>query len=87
VLASALKPAEFVAMLGLVSGGVLLAAALADRLPVWGDGAAVRALRRTTVVPAMAFARLDDALRKWPVAGFSLLAIAVAFGVAMLAGR
>jgi formate hydrogenlyase subunit 3/multisubunit Na+/H+ antiporter MnhD subunit len=87
VLASALKPAEFVAVLVLVSGGVLLAAALAERLPTWCDGAAVRALRRTTVAPAMAFARLDDALRRWPVAGFSLLAIAIAFGVAMIAGR
>jgi NADH:ubiquinone oxidoreductase subunit 5 (subunit L)/multisubunit Na+/H+ antiporter MnhA subunit len=87
VLASALKPAELVAVLVLASGGVLLAVALADRLPTWCDGAGVRVLRRTTVAPALAFARLDGALRRWPVAGFSLLAVAIALGVAMIAGR
>jgi multicomponent Na+:H+ antiporter subunit D len=87
VLASALKPSELVAVLVLASGGVLLAVALADRLPTWCDGAGVRALRRTTVAPALAFARLDGALRRWPVAGFSLLAVAIALGVAMIAGR
>ncbi len=86
VLASAMKPAEFASVLLLASGGALLAVALADRLPVWCDGPAVRALRGTTVNLAQAFARLDSALRLWPVAGLSLLAVAIALLAAMIAG-
>jgi formate hydrogenlyase subunit 3/multisubunit Na+/H+ antiporter MnhD subunit len=87
LLAGALKPAEIASVLLLAFGGALLAIALADRLPSWCDGGAVRAVRSATVALARAVARLDAVLRMWPVAGLSLLAVAIALGVAMLAGR
>jgi len=40
----------------------------------------------TTAVGAL-FVRLDGGLRAWPVAGLSLLLVAIAFGLAMAAGR
>jgi multicomponent Na+:H+ antiporter subunit D len=58
------------------------------RVPV-GDvvGAAVGATRRATVALARVLERTDQMLRRWPVAGLSLLALAIAFGAAMGLGR
>ena len=90
-LSSALTPAELWSMLVLVLGGSALAVGLGYRLPPVpvGDAvvALVRPVRGATVAVGRMLAWVDAVLRQWPVAGLSLLALAIAFGAAMLAGR
>jgi formate hydrogenlyase subunit 3/multisubunit Na+/H+ antiporter MnhD subunit len=77
-----------------VLGGVVLATLLGrwgHPPPRWPLGhvvsAAVGPPRRVTVPLGTIFVRIDEVLRRWAVAGLSLLALAVAFGAAMELGR
>ena len=73
-----------------VLGGVALAVLLGrwGRAPL-GDAlsASLGPVRRATVALGGVFERTDGVLRLWPVAGLSLLALAIAFGVAMGLGQ
>jgi formate hydrogenlyase subunit 3/multisubunit Na+/H+ antiporter MnhD subunit len=75
----------------LLVGGVLLAAGLGRQLPQVSAGAGlaaiVRPLRRATVAVGGMCVGIDGVLRRWPVAGLALIAAAIAFGAAILAGR
>jgi hypothetical protein len=91
-LADALAPGALLEALWPVLVGAALALGLRrwqHRLPQVpaGDivGAAETAFRKSYVVGA-AFDRADSALRQWPAAGLSLLAIAVVLGAATLFG-
>jgi hypothetical protein len=70
---------------------LLAGAVLAMLLGRWGDaprrGAIVAPLRRVVVSGGQAVERTDGLLRQWPVAGLSLLALALLFGGAMWTGR
>jgi formate hydrogenlyase subunit 3/multisubunit Na+/H+ antiporter MnhD subunit len=66
-------------------GGAVIAAALARDLPGTSGRAVARPLRNATVAIGSAFACADGLLRRWPVAGLSLLAATIAFGATMLA--
>jgi formate hydrogenlyase subunit 3/multisubunit Na+/H+ antiporter MnhD subunit len=74
-----------------ILGGVVLAILLGrwgQRLGVsWETGAVVGPARRAGVAVGDALVRVDRALRRWPVAGVSLLALAILLGAAMLAGH
>ena len=52
-------------------------------LAVSGDGRT----RRPALALAAGLVQVDDRLRQWPAAGLSLLALAIIFGAAILAGR
>lgn len=90
-LSDPLAPAELRSTLMLVLGGGALAVGLGHRLPPVPVGnaviAIVRPARRATVAVGGMLARADGVLRQWPVAGLSLLALAIAFGAAIVAGR
>jgi NADH:ubiquinone oxidoreductase subunit 5 (subunit L)/multisubunit Na+/H+ antiporter MnhA subunit len=91
---TALAPEALWKALWPILGGAVLAILLGrwgdrrPRLPL-GDvvDAAVARARRTTVALSTIFVRADDELRRWPVAGLSLLALAIAFGALMARGR
>jgi multicomponent Na+:H+ antiporter subunit D len=70
----------------LVLGGGLLALGLGQRLPpvAVGDVAVASLVRRATVAAGGMFERADGVLRRWPVAGLSLLVLVIGFVVAML---
>ena len=44
-------------------------------------------VRRAAYAASAALARIDGQLQRWPIAGLSLLALAIAFGATMLAAR
>jgi hypothetical protein len=44
-------------------------------------------VRHVALAVSTAIAGVDGQLQRWPVAGLSLLGLAIAFGAAMLAGR
>ncbi len=71
------------AVLTIVVGAVLAAALARDPPP---SLAALRPLRHATVPLGGMFVGLDGVLRQWPVAGLALIAAAIAFGAAMVAG-
>jgi formate hydrogenlyase subunit 3/multisubunit Na+/H+ antiporter MnhD subunit len=72
----------------LLLGGAMLAAGLALQPPPISAGAALgalgRPLRRVGVSVATMLVRADGLLRQWPVAGLWMIALAAAFGVAMI---
>lgn len=83
---SPLAPDALWKMLWPILGGAMLAILLGR----WGRasrgtvlGSALGSVRRAAVAVAGIVERADFALRLWPVAGLSLLALAIAFGVAM----
>ena len=81
LLGNPFAPKELAATLVTVAGGAVLA---------WGFGrrhadAAGGSLRRAMLAFASTLQRVDAVLRRWPVAGISLLALALLFGVAMRA--
>jgi NADH:ubiquinone oxidoreductase subunit 5 (subunit L)/multisubunit Na+/H+ antiporter MnhA subunit len=68
-------------------GGAMIAVLLARDLPPLSGGrpfAFARPLRSAAVAVGGAFACADGLLRRWPVAGLSLLAATIAFGAALL---
>ena len=82
-----LAPEELWSAVLLVLGGGVLAMALGHRLPPvpLGHGVAIMGPVRTgTVAVAGVIERADDALRRWPVAGLSLLVLVIAFIATML---
>jgi len=90
-ISNPLALSELATALALLLGGGVIAIGLANRLPSLAADSAVASLLRpirqvTTAVGAL-FVRLDGGLRAWPVAGLSLLLVAIAFGLAMVAGR
>ena len=64
----------------------MLALGLAQRLPpvAVGDVAVASLVRRATVAAGGMLEQTDDVLRRWPVAGLSLLVLVIAFIAAML---
>jgi formate hydrogenlyase subunit 3/multisubunit Na+/H+ antiporter MnhD subunit len=88
-MSGALTLADLGSAAVLILGGGALAAGLARRLPPVRLGDAViailRPLRRATVVVGGLLALADGALRQWPAAGLALIAVAIAFGAAMVA--
>lgn len=68
----------------------MVALALGRQLPAYASAGSLLAvagpLRRATVAIGGLFERGDAALRRWPVAGLSLLLLALLFGAAMRAG-
>jgi multicomponent Na+:H+ antiporter subunit D len=90
MLSTALSPGELWSVLLLVLGGGLLAIALGHRLPRVPIGGVVVAMvggvRRAAGAVAGVFDRVDGAFREWPLAGLSLLVLAIAFGVTMMLG-
>jgi hypothetical protein len=88
-LSDAFTAAELWSAAMLILGGAALAGGLALQPPpiALGStfGAIGRPLRRGTVALGGIFVRLDGVLRQWPVAGLWLVALAVAFGAAMIA--
>ena len=83
----------FTTLLLILAGGVM--ACLLGRWryrpesPSFGASvvAIVGSVRRKTIVFGEVFERIDVTLRQWTAAGVLLLALAIMFGVAMLAGR
>jgi formate hydrogenlyase subunit 3/multisubunit Na+/H+ antiporter MnhD subunit len=90
-LSSALTLSDLWSAILLVVGGGALAAALGHRLPPLAVGDAVvalgRPLRRAMLAAGGMLAWTDGMLRQWPVAGLALIAVAIAFGAAILTGR
>jgi formate hydrogenlyase subunit 3/multisubunit Na+/H+ antiporter MnhD subunit len=90
LLANPLSAKELPWLLLTVAGGAAVALGLGRRLPDLPGGTALAAigspLRRATVALGGVFERADALLRRWPVAGVSLLALALLFGAAMRAG-
>jgi len=90
LLGNPLSAKELPWLLLTVAGGAALALALGRRLPDFAAGAALAAIgspiRRATVALGGLFERGDALLRRWHVAGVSLLALALLFGAAMRAG-
>jgi hypothetical protein len=71
----------------LVLGGGVLALALGHRLPAMpvGDGAAIMSPVRTAALAlAGVIEQADGVLRRWPVAGLSLLVLVIMFVWLML---
>ncbi len=87
MLSAAFTPGELWSVLVLVLGGGLLAIGLGHRLPRVAGGAVVGRVRRGAGAVAGMVERADGALREWPIAGLSLLVLAIAFGVTMVLGR
>jgi hypothetical protein len=89
-LSGALSSKEIVWAFIVFAGGALLAAGLALRPPplpgAQAAPAVARPARQATAALGALLARLDGALRQWPVAGIALLAVALAFGMTMLSG-
>jgi formate hydrogenlyase subunit 3/multisubunit Na+/H+ antiporter MnhD subunit len=82
-----LAPKELWSAVLLVLGGGVLALGLGHRLPPVpvGDGVAIMSPVRTgAVAVAGAIERADGVLRRWPVAGLSLLVLVIGFVAAML---
>ena len=81
MLSTAFTPGELWSVLLLVAGGGLLAIALGPQPRVAVDGlvaAVTGAVRRAAGAVAGVVERGDGALREWPLAGLSLLLLAIA---------
>jgi formate hydrogenlyase subunit 3/multisubunit Na+/H+ antiporter MnhD subunit len=82
-----LAPKELWSAILLVLGGGVLALGLGYRLPpvTVGDGVAIMSPVRTAALAlAGVIERADSVLRRWPVAGLSLMVLVIAFVAAML---
>jgi formate hydrogenlyase subunit 3/multisubunit Na+/H+ antiporter MnhD subunit len=82
---------ELASAAAILLGGGVIAVALANQLPPLAAKSAVASLvdpvRPLTTLAGALFVRVDAWLRQWAVAGLSLLAVAIALGLAMVAGR
>lgn len=89
VLSGAFSAKALGASVMVILGGMVLAAGLALRLPPMPGGrtpsALGRPVRRIGDAVATTVARADGMLRKWPVAGLWMVALAIAFAAAMAA--
>ena len=77
-----------------ILGGIALAILLGGRgerpaqvFPGKPVGATLSAARHAALIMSSGIERLDGGLRQWPIAGLCMLALAIAFVAAMLAGR
>jgi hypothetical protein len=90
-LTNPLAPKELWSSAVLVLGGTMLAIAFGRRLPRFrtGEGAVavVRPVRGAFGLVCGMVERADGVLRQWPIAGVSLLLLAMLFGAAMMTGR
>ena len=57
------------------------------RIPEGDVAAAIDAAARAAIAGSGRFERADGVLRRWPVAGLSLLALTALFAVGMIAAR
>jgi NADH:ubiquinone oxidoreductase subunit 5 (subunit L)/multisubunit Na+/H+ antiporter MnhA subunit len=80
LIANPLAPKELAALLVTVGCGGALAWALCVRA---GGATDVNPVERLAMVLGGAFERSDSVLRRWPVAGIALLAVAGGFGLAL----
>jgi multicomponent Na+:H+ antiporter subunit D len=91
LLANPLSLKELGATLLTVAGGAAVALCLGRTLPSLPVARALIAIgnpvRRAVVAIGTGFERTDGVLRRWPVAGLSLLTLALLFGAAMAASR
>jgi multicomponent Na+:H+ antiporter subunit D len=90
-LTNPLAPGEVWSAVVLVLGGALLAIALGRRLPrvrtCESAVTIVRPVRGALGTVCETVERADGVLRLWPIAGVSLLLLAILFGAAMMTGR
>jgi multicomponent Na+:H+ antiporter subunit D len=90
-LSGALSLKEMASALIVIGGGAVLAAGLALRPPPVPVGQSVFALarpaRRLTAALGQWLVALDWLLRQWAVASIALVAVALAFGMALLPGQ
>jgi formate hydrogenlyase subunit 3/multisubunit Na+/H+ antiporter MnhD subunit len=84
--APSITPKELWSAILLFIGGGVLALGLGQRLPpvAVGDVAVASPFRRATFAAGGMLEQTDDVLRRWPVAGLSLLVLVIAFIAAML---
>jgi formate hydrogenlyase subunit 3/multisubunit Na+/H+ antiporter MnhD subunit len=89
LLGNPIAPKEIGWTLVTVIGGSVLALTLARRLPALPTGllADANPARRATLAAGGVLERIDTVLRRWPVAGLSMLVLALLFGVLMATGR
>jgi formate hydrogenlyase subunit 3/multisubunit Na+/H+ antiporter MnhD subunit len=91
LISNPLAPAALLSSAGLIGGGALLALAISRELPrlafVDAFVAAARPLRRALGEAGEVFVQIDQWLRRWPIAGLSMLALLLLFGVSIVAGR
>jgi NADH:ubiquinone oxidoreductase subunit 5 (subunit L)/multisubunit Na+/H+ antiporter MnhA subunit len=88
LVGSPFAPKELLATLATIAVGTVLALALSRQLPAmpgWLRSAA-NVARPATLALGGALERIDAVLRRWPVAGLSLLLLALLFGTTMGAG-
>ena len=88
LLSNPLAPSELWTTLWVILGGALLAMGLGQRAPA-ADGVVTseNPVRRVTVAIGEMFVCVDGVLRRWPVAGLSLLALSLLFIAAMWVSR
>ncbi|MGH8616372.1 MAG: complex I subunit 5 family protein [Burkholderiales bacterium] len=84
LLSNPFAPGELASLLLVVLGGCALAWGLGTHGSD-GAGAAINPLRRAALAVGGLCVRMDGVLRQWPVAGLSLLVLALLFGAAMAA--
>lgn len=88
---SPLDPGELATLVVTVAAGAAIALALGRRLPDLRAGAALAAIgspiRRATVAVGLLVERLDFALRRWHVAGLSLVVLTLLFAALMSGTR
>jgi hypothetical protein len=84
--ALSITPKELWSAIFLFIGGGVLALGLGQRLPPMavGDVVLARLVRHATLAAGGMLEQTDDALRRWPVAGLSLLVLVIAFIAAMV---
>jgi multicomponent Na+:H+ antiporter subunit D len=87
LLGNPFAPKEMISTLVTIVGGSVLALTLARQLPRLPASvlAVAGPARRLMLAIGAILERIDTALRQWPVAGLSLLVLALLFGVAMRA--
>jgi formate hydrogenlyase subunit 3/multisubunit Na+/H+ antiporter MnhD subunit len=83
LISNPFAPAELMSLLLVFAGGGVLAWALGARAP---SSAGPGSVRRGALAVASVFVRTDNVLRYWPVAGLSLLIVALLFGAALRSG-
>jgi hypothetical protein len=85
LLGNPIAPKEIGWTLVTVIGGSVLALTLARRLPALPTGllADANPARRAMLAAGGVLERIDTVLRRWPVAGLSMLVLALLFGVLM----
>ena len=89
LLGNPIAPKEIGWTLVTVIGGGVLALMLARRLPVRSTRGLADAspARRATLAAGGVLERIDTVLRHWPVAGLSMLVLALLFGALMATSR